>query len=174
MEPQKLSTRGDPRAGLPYDELVVLTGQNDHKLELSLLGYEFPTIDDDEWDSNWLNIRISATNDQGSWAATDASLLTEEVGRLAEWLQAIAENNEADAELDFIEPNLAFELVEANGLVRLRAWFELELRPRWAPTDEVPARDLCVDLELARDDLGKAADSLRAQLRRFPPRALEG
>ncbi len=171
MEPQKLSTRRDPRAALPYDELVVLTGQNDHRLELSLLGYQFPTIDDDEWDSNWLNIRISAINDQGSWTATDASLLTGEVGRLADWLQAIAENSDADAELDFIEPNLAFELVEANGLVRLRAWFELELRPRWAPADEVPARDLCVDLTLSREDLRAAAEALRAQLRQFPARA---
>jgi hypothetical protein len=97
--------------------------------------------------------------------------LTGEVGRLADWLQAIAERNRVDAQLDFIEPNLAFELVDGSGPVRIRAWFELEPRPRWAPADDVPARDLCVDLRLLEADLHRAAHSLRAQLQRFPPRA---
>jgi len=153
---------------------VVLTAQNGHRLELELLGYQFPTIEDDESDSNWLNIRVSATNDQGSWTATDPSLGTVEVAQLADWLKAIADGDEAARELDFIEPNLAFELAETNESVRLRAWFELELRPRWSPADEVPARDLCVDLELSRDDLRAAAESLRDELGRFPPRARGG
>lgn len=152
----------------------MLTGQNGHRLELELLGYQFPTIEDDEWDSNWLNIRVSATNDRGSWSATDPSLATVDVAQLADWLETIAERKEATRDLEFIEPNLAFELAETNESVRLRAWFELELRPQWAPADEVPARDLCVEIEVSRDDLRGAADSLRDQLRRFPPRALGG
>jgi hypothetical protein len=148
-----------------------LAGRNGHRLELTLLGYQFPTTEDDEWDSNWLNIRISAANDRGSWNATDASLTTGEVASLADWLDAIAGRGGARQELDFIEPDLSFELVEANDSALLRAWFELELRPRWARWDEVPARDLCVDLDIAGNDLRAAAESLREQLRRFPPRA---
>jgi hypothetical protein len=61
---------------------VVLTGQNGHRLELELLGYQFPTIEDDEWGSNWLNIRVSATNGQGSWSATDPSMGTVDVAKV--------------------------------------------------------------------------------------------
>jgi hypothetical protein len=110
----------------------------------------------------------------GLLEATDPSLGTVEVAQLADWLEAIAEREEPVRDLEFIEPNLAFELAETNDSLRLRAWFELELRPPWSPADEVPARDLCVELELSRDDLRAAAESLRDQLGRFPPRAVGG
>ena len=153
---------------------MVLAGSNGHRLELTLLGYQFPAVKGDWHDANWLNIRIAAANDRGSWNATDASLLTSEVASLADWLDAIAEGRSAASETDFIEPNLSFELIEASDRVRLRAWFELELRPRWAPWDEVPQRDLCVDLDIARDDVRAAAASLRDHLSRFPMRGSSG
>jgi hypothetical protein len=114
---------------------------------------------------------VSATSDRGSWVATDPCLLTSEIATLAQWLDALAGEETVESELDFLEPNLSFELVDNDDAVRLRAWFELELRPRWAPSEEVPERDLCVDLTVTRDDLRAAAESLRTQLRRFPPRA---
>jgi hypothetical protein len=117
---------------------VVLAGDNGHRLELELLGYQFPAIEDDERDSNWLNIRISATNDQGSWNATDPSIGTVEVAELADWLEAIAEREEPACELEFIEPNLAFELAETNGSVRLRAWFELRAETPVGPGRRSP------------------------------------
>lgn len=45
-------------------------------------------------------------------------------------------------DLDFLEPNLSFEVMAGGSGddVTLRAWFELELRPSWVPADEVPAR----------------------------------
>jgi hypothetical protein len=151
-----------------------LAGTNGHRLELTLLGYQFPTVRDDWHDANWLNIHVAAANDHGSWNATDASLLTSDVASLADWLDAVAEGRSAASEIDFTEPNLSFELVEASDRVRLRAWFELELRPRWAPWEEVPQRDLSVDLDVATDALRAAAASLRDQLSRFPPRASSG
>lgn len=39
-----------------------------------MLGYQFPPIVDDEWNSNWLNIRIHAQMEPGVWSATDTSL----------------------------------------------------------------------------------------------------
>jgi hypothetical protein len=150
---------------------VLLAGENGDRLEVTVVGYEFPAIEGDEYDSNWLNIRISATNDRGSWTATHPSLTTGDVATLADWLQAIADEKDVNAKLGFLEPNLSFELVDRNDRVRLRAWFELESRPRWAHSAIAGERDLCVDLVLRRDDLRAAAASLRAQLRRFPPRA---
>ena len=155
----------------PYDGRVRLVGSCGDRLELTVVGYQFPTVEHDRWDSNWLNIKISAKNDRGSWSATDASLLTDEVEDLAGWFEAIAERRQAATELEFTEPNLSFELIQADGRVRLRTWFELELRPRWAPWREFPARDLYVDLDADERDLLAAAESLRVQLREFPPRA---
>ena len=149
---------------------MLLEGRNGHRLELTLTGYEFPAIEDDRWDSNWLHIRIAATSDRGSWTASHPSLLTSEAASLADWLDAIAESRDMGPELEFTEPNLAFELVAGADRVRLRAWFELELRPGWASWEEVPQRDLCVDLDVARSDLRAAAEAIRAQLAALPPR----
>ena len=88
-------------------------------------------------------------------------------------MHELGEGRPADGELDFTEPNLAFELVEASSQeVRLRVWFELESRPDWAPkhfAGDDP--DLCVDLPVSRTTLAEAAQQLRHQLYEFPPRA---
>jgi hypothetical protein len=154
-----------------YARAMRLEAANGNSLELSIVGYEFPAIDDDEWDSNWLEIKVSASSDRGSWTTIAPCLLTTEVATLADWLEALARQETEVREFDFIEPSVSFELVDNSDAVRLRAWFELEFRPRWAPWKKVPERDLCVDLTVTRDDLRAAAESLRTQLRGFPPRA---
>ena len=49
---------------------------------MSLVGYQFPDLEDDEYDSNWLNVKIEVSNERGKWSAIDPALLTYEV----EWL----------------------------------------------------------------------------------------
>jgi hypothetical protein len=152
---------------------VLLASDNGSRFELTVLGYQFPAIVDDEWDSNWLNIRIHAQTERGGWSATDPSLLTADVAALADWLQAIAEGKiEAGDELEFMEPNLSFGLTgESGDEVALRIWLELESRPPWAASGVVGERDCWIDLDVHRDDLHRAADDLREQLQKFPPRA---
>jgi len=150
---------------------MLLVGSNGDRLELDVLGYQFLAVEDDEWDSSWLVIRVSAKNDSASWSATDSSLLTSEVETLADWLEALGEGRGVPKELDFTEPNLTFELIEEGQRESIRVWFELELRPGWARADEVPAHDLHVDLDTSSEDLRIAVESLRSHLRRFPPRA---
>lgn len=151
-----------------------LVGANGHLLDLAVLGYQFPAIEDDHWDSNWLNVRVSAANDRGSWEATDPSLLTSELLSLAAWLEATAAGRSSSSRVDFLEPNLSFELIDRNDRVRLRAWFELELRTAMGAMRGSAQRDLCVDLDVTGDQLRAAAASLHDQLERFPPRARNG
>ncbi len=62
--------------------------------------YQFPAIVDDEWDSNWLNIRIHVETERGGWSATDPSLTAADVIRLADWLEAIDEAKGQESEVD--------------------------------------------------------------------------
>jgi hypothetical protein len=153
---------------------VLFVGQNGPRFELTILGYQFPAIVNDEWDSNWLTIRIHAQTDRGGWSATDPSLTTADVARLADWLEGVAERRVQESdEVDFIEPNLSFGLhAEAADTVTLRIWFDLESRPPWAPSDAAGERDVWIDLDARRDDARRAAAELRTQLQQFPPRAL--
>jgi hypothetical protein len=152
---------------------VLLVGTNGSRFELAIAGYQFPGVEDDEWDSNWLNITIYAQSERGSWSSTDPSLSTADIERLADWLDAVAEGRAQNAEMDFMEPNLSFELRRASDAdVTLRVWFELESRPPWAPADAADARDLWLDLDVSKEDLRQAARDLRAQLDKFPARAV--
>lgn len=148
-----------------------LTGP-DGALELVLVGYQFPQIATAEYDSNWLNVRVRVHHARGDWTAQDPSLLTYEAAQLADWLEAVADGKEADAECSFLEPNLRFELrLAPSGQRVLRAFFELESRPKWATHDGVPEDDIFVDLPVDRSQLTAAAAALREQLQVYPQRA---
>ena len=123
-----------------------LAGESGDRLEVELIGYQFGTATPtDAWDANWLQVRIEAEVAGRRWEATDPCLLTDKVARLSGWLAALAEGVEV-APIDFIEPNLSFEVAGRSGeQVHVRAWFELELRPAWAAKGFVGERDFAAD-----------------------------
>jgi hypothetical protein len=138
---------------------------------LEIVGYEFPEAEA-EYDSNWLLIRLSATLLEDSWTATDPFLLTYEVAELANWLEEIARGTAAEMEIGFIEPNIWFQVVAAaNGQSCLRAYFAAECRPPWTHILEPDGGDTFAEFALHEIDLHRAAESLRAQLTRYPQRA---
>jgi hypothetical protein len=92
-----------------------LSGTNGDRVELDIAGYQFPDIADEQWDSNWLNITTTATVDHRSWTSHHPSLLTMEIEELAWWLEAVADARAIDSQLEFMEPNLAFQLDEISG-----------------------------------------------------------
>jgi hypothetical protein len=141
----------------------------DGSFDLTLLGYQFPELAAEPYDSNWLQVRAAVRHPRGSWTATDPCLLTYEAARLAEWLDAVAVGAAADAELSFLEPCLGFELREGSGgACVLRVYFQYEFRPPWAVGlhDEAAVLDVSADADALRG----AASALRAQLRAFPQR----
>lgn len=56
-----------------------LSGNNDTYFEMSVVGYQFPELANEDYDSNWLNMSISVSHPNGSWMAIDPSLLTYEL-----------------------------------------------------------------------------------------------
>ena len=148
---------------------MLLRGIDNTEFEMKVVGYQFPHLEHEQYDSDWLNIKIRVKLPQGSWTAIDPSLLTRELVSLTEWLESIADGKRVDSEESFIEPNLRFELLEEEPK-RLRVYFELESRPSWAPFDGAGMDDLWAEFEINAEELREAAASLGEDLKQFPTR----
>ncbi len=75
-------------------------------LELQIVGYQFPEINNAPWDSDWLLIRIEVSHPMGNWSTTDPCLLTFEAVDLANWLENVASGGPDLEDESFTEPNL--------------------------------------------------------------------
>jgi hypothetical protein len=96
--------------------------------------------------------------------------MTDEVDLLTS-LELASEDAGSGRRIEFLEPNLAFEIQDATSTdVQLRVWFELELRPPWARAEGALERDLSAKLSVSRYELASTAADLRAQRKRFPDR----
>jgi hypothetical protein len=152
---------------------MLLRGRDGSELELDVVGYQFPDVEADPWDSNSLLVAVRVVSAQGTWEAVDPCLTTWEAVRLCRWLALLAAGDASAVRQDFNEPNVR---VAVNGLAsdfsraRVRACFELETRPPWLPGPAAGRDTLCVDLDVARGALRDAAVDLARQLRRFPLR----
>jgi len=139
---------------------------------LTLIGYQYPHLETALYDSNWLIIRIDATNAQGTWTATSPCLLTYEVSRLADWLDAAADDRAERPVCTFIEPSLLFRVREAaDGRRMLYVYLEVELRPPWMPSKYAGQEDVWLAFVLDVLNLPATARMLRMQLQRYPQRA---
>jgi hypothetical protein len=150
-----------------------LRGLHNTAFALSIVGYQYPHMKHERYDSDWLEIAIRITDPRGDWSATDPIMLTWEVAHLAEWLDALAVGHPDQSGVSFLEPNLRFELLErASSLATLRVYFEQESRPPWDPSRfGFSGTDVAfVDLHLTTDALRQAAMELRTDLQRFPTR----
>jgi len=84
-----------------------VSGPTGDDLSLGIGGWRFPSIEYDQYDSNWLLIDVSATVRGRSWTTRDPCLLTWEVADLIAWLDSLATGGQVEQELDFMEPNLS-------------------------------------------------------------------
>jgi hypothetical protein len=143
-------------------------GVDGQSVELRVVGYQFPDLAEIEFDSNWLRIEGKVSHPRGQWSFEDPCLLTYEVSRLADWLDALAQGNSISDEIGFVEPNLSFRIVRSATATVLRVYFELEARPGWVATPTAGLEDLRVEFPLQELDLRQAACSLREELANYP------
>lgn len=150
---------------------MYIRGSDGTSFQLEIVGYQYPELIDVEHDSNWLCMSMSAILPKGSWSVIDPFLLTYEVAKLADWLDAIATHSETQDEMGFVEPNISFEVVRrVTGQSCLRVYFRAECKPPWAGANETGGTDIIAEFALAEIDLRLAAESLRAQLSIYPQR----
>ena len=146
-----------------------LTIDNNCSFTMSLIGYQFPELEDGD-DSNWLNVKIEVSHQQGKWSAVDPALLTYEVKWLIDWLRAVSDGKYDERHLWFLEPCLSFHLSPEKGDPdKLIIEFAHEFGPPWATEDLDEEHQLV--FSLSSIDLIAAAQSLENQLRRYPQRA---
>ena len=170
-----------------------LRSADGRELDLAILGYQFPHLNDYD-DGNWLNVRVRVTDPRGSWERSDPCLMTFEAAELAVWLEAVAVeapmiNRSFSKEsgrppegvplrlfdsAEFLEPNLRFELIaRADNDAVIRVYFELELRPPWAPVSwEGGPEEAWMDFRVSPTDLKAAAKSLRVEVAGYPIRGV--
>ena len=153
---------------------MLLRGRQGTELELGIVGYEFPDERFDPWDSNSLLILVRVVSPDGTWEVIDPCLTTWEVDHVIRWLAALAQRADllAGRPLGLHEPNVTVTGRSIRGepdRVDVRACFALELRPPWVKS-VAGAANLCVDLDVSRDDLATAARQLRTDFGRFPQR----
>jgi len=150
---------------------VLLAGLEGNELELRVVGYQFPYDATDPWDSNWLLVSVRVVTTEGTWEVVDPCLTTWEAKHLVRWLVKAAARDPADVPVTFTEPNLsvmARPKPDDARRVLVRACFELELRPPWVGGSG--GSRLCVELDVGRAALARAAASLLGDLVRFPQR----
>src|SRR6185312_7650655 len=99
-----------------------LRGVDGQSVELHIVGYQFPHLATVEYDSNWLRIEGQVHHPRGQWSFQDPCLLTYEVSRLADWLDALAQEKPDSDQIDFTEPNLSFRIVGSAAFVLLRVY----------------------------------------------------
>ncbi|EWH14434.1 hypothetical protein KLA_03682 [Cellulophaga geojensis KL-A] len=149
---------------------MIFHGINNQIVELKIANYQFPKITDCEYDSNWLLIYLNVKSDCGNWQTADPSLLVGDVIEIIEWFEKISQNKTPKYEcLDFIEPNLAFELIKAGmDFKTVRIKFDLESRPKSADDK----KDYFVDCKMDNSQLQKVIEGLKKELKPYPIRAV--
>lgn len=140
-------------------------------LSLTIVGYQFPAMATEPYDSNWLNVRLSASGPLGSWHAVDPALLTYEAQDLAGGLTSLGDGSPASREWGAMEPNIGFgwEPAGQRGVLRIR--FAAEFLPPSFRRENPDPEEAFLDFSVTPADLLAAAESLRADLVRFPQRA---
>lgn len=155
---------------VPIPEAMRLQSIDGSKLfVLRLVGYEFPDLENDDWDSNWLVVAIEVVTPVRKWSFSDPCLLTMEVHNLANWLFALRSGPPPERRIFFTEPNLSFESDSIDPeTAELRVYFACESLPTGVDSDEGEFFELFV---LNRSDIGKAAFTLCRSLEQLPLRA---
>lgn len=78
-----------------------LINKDQTSFKLNIQNYQFPKMETEEYDSNWLMIQIKVHHQKGEWQSVDPSLLTYEAKEIAEWLEKIAKKESVKKELKF-------------------------------------------------------------------------
>lgn len=148
---------------------MTFNGIDNQTVELKITNYQYPDINDGDWDGNWLNIYLNVKSKVGHWQTVDPSLTTWEVQELINWFDTLSKNSRPEyTEVGFTEPNLSFELLNDfgadNKTVRIK--FNLESRPQSATDD----KQYFVDIVTDNIELMRISTELKNELDKYPER----
>jgi hypothetical protein len=157
-----------------HDTAPRLIGPPRHVLELEPVSYQYhiagtilhaPITND--WDANWLNVRMLASDGRRHWTSTEPALLTWDLHRLINWLRAAADAELWTQPMDIysgLEPSLQFE-ARVNKTTKIRALFTDQFAP--------PTGRPWIDFIPGPTALQRFADALEHTSASFPIRVVE-
>jgi hypothetical protein len=152
---------------------MVFAGIENQTVELRIVNYQYPDLNDGSWDRNWLNIYLDVNSKAGHWHTLHPSLTTWEVNSLINWFESLSQGIQPENQkLDFTEPNLSLQLLNAfdSPEKRIRIKFELESRPPKARA----LVEYFVDLVADSYELKRLSTDLKTELDKFPERSAHG
>ena len=136
--------------------------ENNKRLELSILGYEFPDGKGDVYDVNWLDVGVAYDDGSLSFRQKDSCLLADELVELTEALDGIAEGRETGTIRTFMEPYLSFAVTVVGELCAVQVRFVYDTDGPWKTVGVCQGMD--------RRALAEMNAELKAMSARFPRR----
>ncbi len=142
-----------------------LSGTDGSQFDLSIEGWGRSSSKTPHADSDWLNVWVKVKTRDKEWSFSGEHLMHLEAYLLIEWLETVEHSTGTPAPIEFVEPSFSFRVLSRReDEVSLRIYLELGGRPPWAYANSAGRKDLFLDLTLSSVELGKAADSLRAEV----------
>lgn len=153
-----------------------LNGPYGRYVELEVLGYQFPGDQkqglgrvDNDWDANWLMVRLRVSDGREVWSRTEPVLLTWEIRRLARWLAIIAGGKRPDPDAwTGLEPNLQLEVTKTP--MELIASLHQEFRRPGSALEEEPTS---IELKPTPAEIASFIAGLEETLLKYPIRFIE-
>lgn len=138
--------------------------------EMNITGYAAPRARS-YGQANLLRQKILVNGPYGSWQAEFPGITTYEAAWLADWLEQVASGSEMRQRLDFLEPSLAFSLIESSGERNLRIFLEWQARPIWMFARSGGTHEVWLDFPIgAKEEFFQAAAQLKQSLAKYPER----
>ena len=146
-----------------------LKGSSGAEIQLVVLGYEYPDVHEDRWDSNWLTVSGHAADPQGTtWRFSAPCVTTFELADLADWLEGLAADGRHPDVFEFTEPHLRFAYTPWPRRA-LHVTLNRELAPSQA-AGEGTGGGLTLEFPLPEVDAVELAAQVRSALVDFPVR----
>ena len=136
--------------------------ENNKRLELSILGYEFPDGKGDVYDVNWLDVGVAYDDGSLSFRQKDSCLLADELEELTEALDGIVHGRETGTIRTFMEPYLSFAVTGVGELYAVQIRFVYDTSDGWKTVGVCQGMD--------RRELAALNRELKAMYARFPRR----
>ncbi|QQN81401.1 WapI family immunity protein [Bacillus toyonensis] len=132
-------------------------------LHLEVVRYQFKDAKE-ECDRNWLIVKAKLSEGNKVFETMDPLLQTFDLQHMKKWFQSLP--NPTYTELDFIEPNIAFELMGKNeGEFQIVVRLSQELTPSWCKEEGYE-----FSISITHEDREKIIRFIEEQQRNFPKR----
>lgn len=142
--------------------MSVIFTENIKRLELEILGYEFPDGRGDMYDVNWLDVGFVYDDGSLSFRQKDSCLLAYELEELTEALDGIVEGRETGTIQTFMEPYLSFAVTRVGEVYAVQVRFVYDTDGPWKTVGVCQGMD--------RRELAEMNAELKAMFARFPRR----